>query len=286
MRGIILAGGENTRMYPMNKYINKCLLPVGGVPAIYHSICLMMRLGIREICIVSDWENTHNFFNLLGKGYEWGIHITYQIQDRPKGIVDALYTTKDFIKDQKCCVLLGDNIFSGFGDNDIKKLRSFKKGAYVVLKHHANPKEFGVATIDENNNIISIIEKPKKTKSNKVVTGLYFYDSGLYDLLVDWNGALKSISDVNNCYQNAKQLRGFEFPYILWDDIGTLTGFHNAQIDSYNYPKNCPEVIAYENGYISKEKLMKLISTYPQCQYKEILKNWLRDEKLLTNDLG
>ncbi|MBQ0097567.1 MAG: glucose-1-phosphate thymidylyltransferase RfbA [Oscillospiraceae bacterium] len=269
MKGIILAGGKGTRLYPMTKVVSKQLLPVYDKPMIYYPLSMLMLAGIREILIISTPEDTPLYEQLLSDGSKLGISITYKIQDTPRGLADAFVLGKDFISDDSVCLILGDNIFYGQDmTNILCQAKENLDGATVFGYPVKDPTEFGVVEFDENNKVISIEEKPKNPKSNYAVPGLYFYDNSVVDIAKNVKPSARGeieITAVNEAYLNMGKLnvvllgRG-----VAWLDTGTPTGLLNAAqyveaVQSrQGFYMSCIEEIAWRKGFISKEDLRKL----------------------------
>jgi glucose-1-phosphate thymidylyltransferase len=269
MKGIILAGGHGTRLYPSTVAVSKQLLPVYDKPMIYYPLSMLLLAGIKDILIISTPEDTPLYERLLGDGSRIGVSFTYKVQDTPRGLADAFILGADFIGDDSVCLILGDNIFYGQNmtvvlQNSIRKL----DGATVFGYPVKNPKEFGVVEFDENNNVISIEEKPQKPKSNFVVPGLYFYDNQVVEIAKNVKPSARGeieITSVNNAYLEMGKLkvcllgRG-----TAWLDTGTPQGMLNAAeyveaVQSrQGYYVSCIEEIAWRRGFISAEQLLEL----------------------------
>ncbi|MBW9158442.1 sugar phosphate nucleotidyltransferase [Clostridium tagluense] len=231
MKGIILAGGTGSRLYPLIKATNKHLLPVGKYPMIYYLIAKMKQADITDIMIISGKEHMGAIVNLLGSGYEYGVKYTFKIQDQPGGIAEALGLCEEFVGKDSCSVLLGDNIFE---DDIYKYVKNFEKkgkGAELLLKKVADPERYGIAEI-ENGRIISIEEKPKNPKGNYCVTGIYMYDNRVFDVIKELkpsNRGELEITDVNNWYIKDGSLT-YDIMKGWWTDAGTFTSLMNANI--------------------------------------------------------
>ena len=287
MKGIILAGGSGTRLYPITKVICKQLLPIYDKPMIYYPLSVLMLAKIREILIISTPNDINRFMELFGDGSNLGLNITYKVQKEPRGIAEAFIIGEDFIKNDNVCLILGDNIFYGHGfSNDLLEVKSHinnNGGAYIFGYYVNDPERYGIAEFDENGNVINVVEKPKNPKSNYAITGLYFYDNNVVNIAKNiepsWRNELE-ITDVNAEYLRNKKLkmkvlnRGF-----AWLDTGT----HNSLIDASNFIETiekrqglkiaCIEEIAYINNWISKEQLLKIANEYKKSGYGEYLKN-------------
>ena len=269
MKGIILAGGRGTRLYPMTVAVSKQLLPVYDKPMIYYPLSMLLLAGINEILIISTPEDTPLYERLLGDGSRIGVSITYKVQDTPRGLADAFILGADFIGDDSVCLILGDNIFYGMNmtltlQNAIRDLDGATVFGYLVK----NPKEFGVVEFDENHNVISIEEKPEKPKSNFVVPGLYFYDNQVVEIAKNVKPSARGeieITSVNNAYLEMGKLKvSLLGRGIAWLDTGTPQGLLNAAeyveaVQSrQGYYVSCIEEIAWRRGFISTDHLLKL----------------------------
>ncbi len=284
MKGIILAGGAGTRLYPATRVISKQLLPVYDKPMIYYPLSILMLAGIRDILIISTPKDLPRFKDLFGASYA-GIKFTYAEQPQPNGIAEAFIVAEQFIKDDNVCLILGDNIFYGHGLT--KMLMNAKRsiedgGGAVVFGYYVNdPQRYGIIEFNRNGNVLSIEEKPKNPKSNYAVTGLYFYDNNVVKIAKSikpsWRGELE-ITDVNRNYLEEKKLkvelfgRGF-----AWLDTGT----HESLIDASRFIQTvetrqglkigCIEEIAYNNRWLTKEQLIKLAEPMKKNGYGKYL---------------
>ncbi len=269
MKGIILAGGRGTRLYPMTVVVSKQLLPVYDKPMIYYPLSMLLLAGINEILIISTPDDTPLYERLLGDGSKIGVSITYKVQDTPRGLADAFILGADFIGDDSVCLILGDNIFYGQNmtltlQNAIRDLDGATVFGYLVK----NPKEFGVVEFDENYSVISIEEKPEKPKSNFVVPGLYFYDNQVVEIAKNVKPSARGeieITSVNNAYLEKGKLKvSLLGRGIAWLDTGTPQGLLNAAeyveaVQSrQGYYVSCIEEIAWRRGFISADQLLKL----------------------------
>lgn len=231
MKGIILAGGTGSRLYPLTKVTNKHLLPVGRYPMIHFLIAKMKQVGIKDIMVISGREHMGAVVNLLGSGYEYGVNFTFRIQDQPGGIAQALGLCEEFVGQDNCIVILGDNIFE---DNIDKYVKNFEKqdgGAKTLIKSVENPTRYGVAEI-KGNKIVGIEEKPKKPKSNYCVTGIYMYDNRVFNVIKTLTPSKRGeleITDVNNWYINDDSLT-YDILDGWWSDAGTFESLLNANI--------------------------------------------------------
>ena len=284
-KGIILAGGSGSRLYPLTKVISKQLLPVFDKPMIYYPLATLMIAGIREVLLISTPKDISQYQALLGDGRIWGINISYQVQPSPDGLAQAFILAEDFIGDDLSALILGDNIFHG---NDMSTLllnASNKDNATIFAYHVADPERYGVVEFDNNHKAISIEEKPKITKSNYAVTGLYFYDEKVVEfaksLKPSHRGELE-ITDLNKIYMNDNKLnvevlnRGF-----AWLDSGT----HESLLEANQYIATvekrqgqkiaCIEEISFRKGWITKDNLLSLAEEKYNNNYQEYLKGLL-----------
>ena len=273
MKGIILAGGSGTRLYPLTKVTSKQLLPVYDKPMIYYPMSVLMNAGIRDILIISTPTDTPRFQELLGDGHHFGVNLSYEIQPSPDGLAQAFIIGEKFIGNDNVAMILGDNIFSGHGLN--KRLKEAVanaengRGATVFGYYVDDPERFGIVEFDEAGRAISIEEKPEHPKSNYCVTGLYFYDNRVVEYaknLKPSKGGELEITDLNRIYLEQGELNvellGQGFPWLA-------TGTHESLVEATNFVKTvedhqhrkigCIEEIAYLNGWISKDELMELL---------------------------
>ena len=285
-KGIILAGGNGTRLSPLTKSVSKQLLPVYDKPMIYYPLSTLMLGGIREILIISKPEDGSSFKNLLGTGEDFGIEISYAIQKNPNGLAEAFLIGEKFINNSPVTLILGDNLFHGASLTEQINLQSLnKKGSTIFAYQVKDPERYGVVEFDKNNNVLGIEEKPNSPKSNFAITGIYFYDSTVVEkaksLLPSKRGELE-ITDINMLYLNEKKLkvevlnRG-----IAWLDTGKYDSLYEATGYVYTLQKrqglkiSCPEEIAWRKGWISKEKLSKIAENYKNNEYGRYLQNLL-----------
>jgi len=282
MKGIILAGGKGTRLYPMTKVVSKQLLPLYDKPMIYYPLSTLLLAGIREILIISTPEAIGQYEELLGNGEKLGIHLEYKIQEAPKGLAEAFILGEEFIGDDSVCLILGDNVFYGQAlTNLVEEGSTLTKGAKIFGYPVKNPCDFGVVEFDENNRVISIEEKPKIPKSNYAVPGLYFYDNDVVEIAKNVKPSARGeieITAINNEYLKRKELEVILFGRgMAWFDTGTATGMLNAAeyIEAIQTRQgfyiSCLEEIAYNKGFINKEQLRKLGEELKMTEYGQYI---------------
>lgn len=289
MKGIILAGGSGTRLYPLTMVTSKQLLPIYDKPMIYYPMSVLMNAGIREILIISTPQDTPRFKELLGDGHQFGVQLSYAVQPSPDGLAQAFIIGADFIGGDTVAMVLGDNIFAGHGLK--KRLKAAVKnaesgkGATVFGYYVDDPERFGIVEFNHEGKAISIEEKPERPKSNYCVTGLYFYDNKVVEYARDLEPSARGeleITDLNRVYLESEKLnvellgQGF-----TWLDTGT----HESLVDATNFVKTmeshqhrkigCLEEIAYLNGWISKEEVLKVYEILKKNQYGQYLKDVL-----------
>ena len=288
MKGIILAGGSGTRLYPITRGVSKQLLPVYDKPMIYYPLSVLMLAGIRDILVITTPEDNASFKRLLGNGSDFGISISYAVQPSPDGLAQAFIIGEEFIGDDNVCLVLGDNIFYGQSfTQTLKQAAAKTHGATVFGYQVKDPERFGVVEFDENFNALSIEEKPKQPKSDWAVTGLYFYDQRVIDFAKQIKPSARGeleISDLNQMYLEdgslSVQLLGRGF---AWLDTGTHESLHEAASfvqtvqNIQDLQIACLEEIAWRNGWLSDEKLEELTSPIAENQYGQYLLRLLKN---------
>lgn len=291
MKGIILAGGSGTRLYPLTMVTSKQLLPVYDKPMVFYPLSTLMQAGIREILIISTPQDLPNFIKLLGDGSRYGVKLSYCEQPSPDGLAQAFLLGEKFIDGEACAMVLGDNIFYGNGLEEILKRAAEKaeKGRATIFGYHVNdPQRFGIVEFDKTGKVLSVEEKPKNPKSNYCITGLYFYDNRVSELakkVVPSDRGELEITDLNKLYLDEGDLdaellgRGFS-----WLDTGTMDSLVEASEFVQMISKrqditiSAPEEIAYANGWITKEQLLESAEKYGKSPYGAHLKKVAEDK--------
>ncbi|MBQ1183705.1 MAG: glucose-1-phosphate thymidylyltransferase RfbA [Clostridia bacterium] len=286
MKGIILAGGAGTRLYPLTMVTSKQMLPVYDKPMIYYPLSTLMLAGIKDILVISTPEDTPRFENLLGDGSQFGVHLSYKVQPSPDGLAQAFLLGEEFIGDDACAMVLGDNIFYGNGFGKILKesvVNAEQNNRATVFGYYVNdPERFGIVEFDDNGKVLSVEEKPENPKSNYAITGLYFYPKGVskmaHDVKPSARGELE-ITTLNDMYLKDEKLdvqllgRGF-----AWLDTGTMDSLVEAadfvrMVEQRQGIKiSAPEEIGYKNGWISRDKLIESANKYGKSPYGAHLK--------------
>ncbi|MHC6536954.1 glucose-1-phosphate thymidylyltransferase RfbA [Latilactobacillus sakei] len=289
MKGIILAGGSGTRLYPITKALSKQLIPVYDKPMIYYPMSVLMLAGIQDIMIISTPSDTPRFEELFGDGHDLGLNIEYAVQDNPNGLAEAFIIGADFIGDDSVCLILGDNIYYGGGLSEMLQRAAQKESGATVFGYHVNdPERFGVVDFDENMHAKSIVEKPEHPASNYAVTGLYFYDNQVVDIAKNIKPSPRGeleITDINKAYLEKGQLdvelmgRGF-----AWLDTGTHDSLQEASSfiatvqKRQNLKVACLEEIAYRMNYIDKAKVIELAQPLKKNDYGQYLLRLVKED--------
>lgn len=290
MKGIVLAGGSGTRLYPITRGISKQLIPVYDKPMIYYPLSTLMLAGIRDILLISTPEYTPLFEKLLGDGSDFGINLSYEVQEKPNGLAEAFILGKDFIGNDSVCLILGDNIYYGSGLSQLLKDAAQKKKGATVFGYHVNdPERFGVVEFDKNYHALSIEEKPTEPKSNYAITGLYFYDNDVVSIAERLEPSARGeleITDINKEYLKRGDLdvklmgRGY-----AWLDTGT----HDSMLEAASFIATIQkrqnlkvaslEEIAYRQGWITRERLLELARSMKKNDYGQYLLRLANEDK-------
>ena len=282
MKGIILAGGSGTRLYPSTISVSKQILTVYDKPMIYYPLSTLMLAGIKDVLIISTPRDLPFYESLFGSGEDLGMHFEYAIQEKPRGLAEAFILGANFIGNDNVCLVLGDNIFYGYGFSErLENASQRKEGATIFGYHVSNPTEFGVVEFDENWNVLSIEEKPQMPKSSYAVPGLYFYDSNVVEIAKNVKPSARGeleITSINNEYLKRKQLKVELFGRgMAWLDTGT----HRSMLAAANFVEavqtrqglyvSCIEEIAYRKGFIGREKLLRFADKLKKTEYGHYL---------------
>jgi len=289
MKGIILAGGKGTRLYPLTISTSKQMLPVYDKPMIYYPLSMLMLAGIREILIISTPDALPGFRELLKDGSQWGLKFEYAAQAEPRGLADAFLVGRDFVGDSPACLILGDNIFYGGGLGTLlKECASLKDGAIIFGYRVNDPERYGIVEFDEDNNVVNIEEKPATPKSNFAVPGLYFYDSRVVKYAETLKPSARDeieITDLNKIYLENGKLKVRLFGRgVAWLDAGTHESLLQAAMfieaiqERLGLMIACPEEIAYRQGYISREQLERLGKVFAGNSYGKYILDILSNE--------
>lgn len=282
MKGIILAGGSGTRLYPMTKSISKQIIPIYDKPMIYYPLSVLMLAGIKDILIISTPRDIETFKDLFGDGSQLGLKIEYRIQDKPRGLADAFIVGESFIGSDSVALVLGDNIFYGYGFSErLHNAVNRGEGATIFGYHVSNPRDFGVVEFDKDFNVVSIEEKPMEPKSEYAVPGLYFYDNDVIEIAKNLKPSKRGeleITAVNNEYLRRGKLKVELFGRgMAWLDTGTPSGLLNASnfVEAVQSRQGlyvaCIEEIAFRKGFIGKEQLINIAKTMEKTDYGQYL---------------
>lgn len=284
MKGIVLAGGSGTRLYPVTRVVSKQLLPVYDKPMIFYPLSVLMLAGIRDILIISTPNDLPRFKELLEDGSQWGVHFSYQVQPEPRGLAQAFVLGESFIGSDNVCLILGDNLFHGYGlSSQVQKAAAREKGATVFGYPVNDPKRYGVISFDADGRAIDIEEKPECPKSNFAVTGLYFYDNAVIDIAKGLSPSPRGeleITDVNRAYLKKGTLHVAQMGRgMAWLDTGTHRSLLEASLFIETIEKRqglkvaCLEEVAYRMGYIDQNQVLAMAANYNKTDYGIYLKN-------------
>ena len=289
MKGIILAGGQGTRLHPLTVGVSKQLLPVYDKPMIYYPLSALMLAGIRELLVISSPDHLHAFRMFLGTGEQWGVRFEFAEQEQPRGLADAFIVGRDFVNGEPVCLILGDNIFFGHGlPDELRAAAILEDGAVIFAYRVRDPERYGVVEFDEAGRALSLEEKPVRPATSYAVPGMYFYDEQVVEIADSLKPSARGeleITDLNRVYMEQGKLnvrllgRG-----VAWLDAGThealmqAAGFVQAVQERQGMMIACPEEIAYRMGFINAEQLMGLAAQLPENDYRENLVRMIRDE--------
>ncbi len=282
MRGIVLAGGSGTRLYPLTKATSKQLMPIYDKPMIYYPISTLMLAGIREILVITTPEHAQAFRGLLGDGADWGIKFEYAVQDKPTGIAHAFILGEDFIAGESCALILGDNLFYGMGVGEsLGDMTKPLSGATIFCQEVNDPERYGVVELDNSGNVVSLTEKPEIAKSNLASTGLYFYDNQVVEFAKSLKPSMRGeleITDLNNAYLKKGLLKAKVLPRgTVWLDTGTFDSlaaaseFVRVVEQRQKFKISCPEEVAWRMGYIDSSQLRSLLEKMNPSNYRSYI---------------
>lgn len=294
MKGIILAGGSGTRLYPLTKVISKRLLPIYDKPMIYYSLSTLMLAGIRDILLISTPDDTPQFTKLLGDGSQFGIHLSYAVQEHPEGLAQAFLIGEEFIAGEPCAMILGDNFFYGgwFRGTLEKAVKSAEEGYATIFGYYVkDPERFGIMELDRDKNVISVEEKPRQPKSNYCITGLYVYDGRVSELAKRLHPSMRGeleITDLNRLYLEEGRLRAHVLGRgFAWMDMGTMDSLMEAAVfvetvqNRQGVMISAPEEIAYYEKWIDREQLLSAAALYGNSPYGDHLRRVAEDRFLI-----
>ena len=291
MKGIILAGGKGTRLYPLTLGVSKQLLPVYDKPMVYYPLSMLMLANIQDILVITTPEDVEQYKRLLGDGTNWGLKFSYAIQESPRGLADAFIVGEEFIEDQPVALILGDNIFYGHGmPEKLRNAADLDSGAVVFAYPVHDPERYGVVEFDVDGNALSLEEKPENPRSHYAVPGIYFYDNRVIDFAKNLTPSPRGeieITDLNRVYMNVGELR----VEVLGRGVAWLdAGMHHSLLQASNFVQaledrqgmmiSCPEEIAFRMGFIDKEQLRELAKTFNGNRYGEYLNRLAKGELL------
>jgi glucose-1-phosphate thymidylyltransferase len=287
IKGIILAGGAGSRLYPLTLVASKQLQPVYDKPMVYYPLTTLIENGVRQLCLISTPQDLPRFRHLLGGGEAWGLSIEYREQSRPAGIAQAFLIAESFIGSDPVTLILGDNVFYG-ADGFKRAFADFKQGAAIFGYRVHDPQRYGVVEFDPAGHALSIEEKPQKPRSNHAVPGLYLYDNQVVEITKNLRPSARGeleITDVNVAYLRRGQLRVYQLSRgFAWLDAGTSSSLHEASAYVQTIEKRqgikigCPEEAAFRRGFVSRNELDKLAAKMPNCEYRDYLHRILAEE--------